>query len=189
MYRIAKNCPFRQLKIEQPWSPFVSSDTRIEKVRAITPIAPQGRKRGSPGFFDPILVIENMAAFNARGRGSLDSLRVARLRVLFELPADLGRASHPLAYIEWYTSLQRCDPNTKLYQELRSSRHRRPNAQIVSAERILGFCHLAAKCGAAIDSGWTTENVLDMAEAFLVNPYITLKTFSRSGLYPLDACL
>ncbi|KAI0683011.1 hypothetical protein BC835DRAFT_1423706 [Cytidiella melzeri] len=79
---------YKQLKIEQLWNPDL--------------------KDGSEGFqvsFDPVLVIEDTSAFKTRsGSGSLDGLRVARLRVLFELPADLGRASHPLAYVEWYTT-------------------------------------------------------------------------------------
>ncbi|KAI0694405.1 hypothetical protein BC835DRAFT_1217424, partial [Cytidiella melzeri] len=113
---------YKQLKIEQPWNPYVSSDMRLEKVRATAPVVAQGRKRGLPGFFDPVLVIEDTSAFKTRsGSGLLDGLRMARLRVLFELPADLGQASHPLAYVEWYTAFGRCDPGTRLYQVSRSS--------------------------------------------------------------------
>ncbi|KAI0342884.1 hypothetical protein BDW22DRAFT_1309089, partial [Trametopsis cervina] len=66
---------------------------------------------------------------------------------------------HPLAYIEWYTPFQCSDINTGLYQVSRSSRNHRPHAEIVEVDRIVGLCHLAAKCGAVIDQGWTTDNV------------------------------
>lgn len=57
---------YKQLKIELPWSPFISSEERVEKVRAIAPVHGQGRRQGSPGYFDPILVIEDMDAFKSR---------------------------------------------------------------------------------------------------------------------------
>jgi hypothetical protein len=63
---------YKQLKIEQPWSPFVSSETRLEKVRAIAPVASRGRHPASPGYFDPVIVIEDLAAFNMRPCGSIN---------------------------------------------------------------------------------------------------------------------
>lgn len=53
----------------------------------------------------------------------------------------------------------------------------------MTADRILGQCHLAAKCGAVIDTSWTSDNVLDNAGTFYVNPYMSLDTYFRSGLY------
>ena len=111
-------------------------------------------------------------------------IRAARIHAIFELPPELGREAHPLVYIEWYTPFQRRDAATNLYQVARSSRNRRANAEVVSVDRILGLCHLAPKCGSRIDRGWTSENVLDMATTFFVNPYLSLYTFSCSGLRP-----
>ncbi|KAI0757909.1 hypothetical protein BC629DRAFT_1296293 [Irpex lacteus] len=54
----------------------------------------------------------------------MSEIRAARLRAIFELPSEVGRISHPLVYIEWYTSFQRSDPVTKLYQVSRSTRNR-----------------------------------------------------------------
>jgi hypothetical protein len=196
---------YKRLQILQPWNPFVSSDMRLEKVRGIAPVASRGRQQQSPGYFDPVLAIEDVAKYKQRARGSLDGqcqtytthqsshtaddshssgIRAARLHVIFELPPELGRESHPLAYIEWYTPFQRRDATTNLYQVSRSSRNRRANAEVVSVDRILGLCHLAPKCGSHVDRRWTSENVLDMAAAFFVNPYLSLHTFSCSSLYP-----
>lgn len=63
---------YKQLQIIQPWSPFVSSDVRLEKVRGIAPVASRGRQQQSPGFFDPVLVVEDAAKYKQRARGSLD---------------------------------------------------------------------------------------------------------------------
>lgn len=57
---------YRLLKIEQPWNPFVGHDTRLEKVRAIAASGPRGRHEQTPGFFDPVLVIEDLAKFESR---------------------------------------------------------------------------------------------------------------------------
>ncbi len=116
-------------------------------------------------------------------------LRAARLKVIFELPAEYGRITHPLVYLEWYTPFHRVDPGTGLYQVSVSTRNRMPNSVILPANRVLGYCHLAGKCGAAIPVSWTSENVLDKASVFYVNPYISLNTFSVTGLYASSACL
>ncbi|KAI0763922.1 hypothetical protein BC629DRAFT_1596851 [Irpex lacteus] len=176
---------YKLLKVEQPWNPFVDNNTRLDKVRAIAATTSEGRRESSPGYFDPVLVIEDLTKFGGRDATNtpLAGIRTARLRVIFELPPEFGRASHPLVYIEWYTPFQRYDASTKLYQVSRSTRNRRPNAEVVSADRILGLCHLAGKCGAEIPREWTSANVLDQADMFLVNPYTNLHGFTSSGLY------
>lgn len=106
--------------------------------------------------------------------------------MIFELPADYGRLSHPLAYIDWFTPFGRLDNNTGMHQVSRSTRNRKPNADIVTVDRILGACHLVGKSGLEIDRSWGSENVLETASVFLVNPYITIDCFSGSGLYRLQ---
>ena len=91
---------------------------------------------------------------------------------------------HPLAYIEWYTPFTRVDAATNMYVVSRSTRHRRPNAAIISVDRLLGPCHLIGKCGQAISREWTSETVLDLADDFFVNPYFTVDTFALGNLYP-----
>ena len=62
----------------------------------------------------------------------------------------------------------------------RSTRNLVPNAEVLTADRLLALCHLAGKAGAHISRDWTSENVLDAAETFLVNPYLSIDVFSGS---------
>lgn len=114
---------------------------------------------------------------------TLVGLRVARLKVLFELPSLYGDYPHPLAYIEWYTPFGPQDPVTSMYTVKRSTRNRRPNAAIVSIDRIVGPCHLVSKCGQTIDRTLGVSSTLDRAEMFYVNPYFTIDIFMSSSLY------
>ena len=106
-------------------------------------------------------------------------LRVAQVRLIFNLPPQFGSFPHPLAYIEWFTRLGNPDPNTGLYSITRSTRNAQRNAEIVSVDRIIRGCHLIARCGQSILSSWTTDNVLELnSTQFLVNPYINVDTFT-----------
>lgn len=113
----------------------------------------------------------------------LTGIRVARVKVIFELPPEFGRMEHPLAYVEWYTPFTRRDPLIGMYQISRSTRNCKANASVISVNRILGPCLLIGKNGRHIDRTWTSENVLDVAPAFFVNAYTTIETFTRSELY------
>lgn len=106
-------------------------------------------------------------------------LRPAQIRVIFNLPPQFGTFSHPLAYIEWFTPLNRPDPVSGMYTTHRSTRFQRRNAAVVSVEQLVRGCHLMGKCGLKIDRKWTSNNVLDTASVFYVNPYIHVDTFTR----------
>jgi hypothetical protein len=103
---------------------------------------------------------------------------VGRIRVIFKLPLQFTPFHHPLAYIEWFTPLGRPDALTGMYVISRSTRSHRRNAAVISADRIIRSCHLVGKCGLKINRDWTTENVLDLATHFYVNPYIQVDTFT-----------
>jgi hypothetical protein len=106
-------------------------------------------------------------------------LRVAQIRLIFNLPPQFGFFRHPLAYIEWFTPLGSMDPNTGLFSITRSTRQARRNAEVVSVDRIVRGCHLMARCGQNIISTWTTDNILEQSSIhYLVNPYINVDTFT-----------
>ena len=106
-------------------------------------------------------------------------LRIAQVRLIFNLPAQFGSYPHPLAYIEWFTPLGMIDPNTGLHSVTRSTRQGQRNSEIVSVDRIIRGCHLMARCGQAILSSWTTDNILEQDSIhYLVNPYINVDTFT-----------
>ncbi|KAJ7108089.1 hypothetical protein C8R44DRAFT_582701, partial [Mycena epipterygia] len=53
----------------------------------------------------------------------------------------------PLAYVEWFTSLNRPDPVSGMFTTHRSTRLHRRNAAVVSVEHLVRGCHLMGKCG------------------------------------------
>ncbi|KAI6004576.1 hypothetical protein EDC04DRAFT_2519557, partial [Pisolithus marmoratus] len=40
---------------------------------------------------------------------------VAQLHIIFKLPEYLGHHPHPLIFVEWFTTLHRCDLVSGLY--------------------------------------------------------------------------
>ncbi|TCD63835.1 hypothetical protein EIP91_004902 [Steccherinum ochraceum] len=177
---------FKQVSILLPRNDFIGSRANYDRVRAI-PAQPQTepRRPATPAYFDTALIIEDPDLFEASGRSGLIGIRAARVRMLFELPPQFGPYPHRLAYIEWYTSFGRIDQKTRMYQVTPSTRNRRPNAAVVSVDRIHRLCHLVGKPNdEKIDRSWTSENVLDTADEFLVNPYLSVDLFSsRTPLY------
>ncbi|KAH7918147.1 hypothetical protein BV22DRAFT_1134820 [Leucogyrophana mollusca] len=111
----------------------------------------------------------------------LNDLRVAQVRVLFKLPPQYGCFPHPLAYIQWFTPMQRYDAISGMYIVSRSSRQHHCHAAIISVDRIVRNCHLIAKCGQEISTDWTTDNVLERAGSFFVNKYIDIDTFEMAS--------
>ncbi|KAI0693753.1 hypothetical protein BC835DRAFT_1275553, partial [Cytidiella melzeri] len=72
-------------------------------IRASGPVDQQGRCHGTSGVFDPVLVVEDAERYCKQKKGLLDGLCAARIRVIFELPAEFSQLAHPLVYLEWYT--------------------------------------------------------------------------------------
>lgn len=98
--------------------------------------------------------------------------------MIFKLPQQFGVYPHPLAYVEWFTRLRDPDPTTGMYHITRSTRNHRPNAEVVSIDRITRGCHLIPKAGSLIDRRWTKDNCLELGKYFMVSRYISLDTFS-----------
>jgi hypothetical protein len=100
--------------------------------------------------------------------------------VIFELPPQFGMdISGPLVYVEWFTPLGLPDLTTGMHVVKRSTRHHNRNSAIVSINDLVCGCHLMAKCGTQVDKSFTTDDVLEKATQFYVNPYIHVDTFSQ----------
>ncbi|KAJ6532372.1 hypothetical protein B0H19DRAFT_888523, partial [Mycena capillaripes] len=166
---------FNQISLHLPRNRYLSDQPRKSRIRAIAAVPPKGRFAGSPAVFDTALVIEDPSQYVPSS--GIAGLRPAQIRVIFKLPPQFGTYTHPLAYIEWFTPLNRPDPTTGMFTTHRSTRAHRRNAAVISVEHIVRSCHLMAKCGASIDRKWTSSNVLDEASMFYVNPYIHVDTF------------
>ncbi|KIK26116.1 hypothetical protein PISMIDRAFT_55254, partial [Pisolithus microcarpus 441] len=66
---------------------------------------------------------------------------------------------HPLAYVEWFTTLHHHDPVTGLYVVTRSTCNCHPNMSVISIDHFVCVCHLQASGGSSMD--WTSDNVLE----------------------------
>ena len=60
-----------------------------------------------------------------------------------------------------------------------STRLHKHKAEIISINDVVSGCHLMAKCGMQIDQSYTTDDVLEKATTFYLNPYIDVDTFSK----------
>ena len=87
--------------------------------------------------------------------------------------------SGPLAYVKWFTPLGLPESTTGMHVVKRSTRHHKRNLEIISINDIICSCHLMAKCGTQVDKSFTTDNVLEKATQFYLNPYIDVDTFSQ----------
>jgi hypothetical protein len=106
-------------------------------------------------------------------------LRVAQIRLIFDLPQHFGTFPHPLAYIEWFTPLGTPDASTGLHLITRSTRHTRRNSAVVSVDRVLRGCHLMARYPRVVPSTWSADNILEQGSLqYLFNPYINVDTFT-----------
>lgn len=90
-----------------------------------------------------------------------------------------SEVSGPLVYIEWFTSIGLPDPTTGMHIVKRSTRLHKRKSEIISINDLVSGCHLMAKCGTQIDQSFTTDDVLEKATTFFLNPYIDVDTFSK----------
>ena len=185
---------FNQLYVKIKPSVVTGHDSSWQKIRAKPKVAACGRKAGSPPdlilclcgtkdtsreFFGGLIVSTQPHRRRkcALTRISLQEMRIAQVRVIFKLPDHLGHYPHPLAYVEWFTSLRRHDPISGQFIVSHSMWNHQRNVLVISADRFTCPCHLQAQCGRNISSDWTANNMLETASAFHVNSYIDLDTF------------
>ncbi|KAJ7214180.1 hypothetical protein B0H12DRAFT_1242211 [Mycena haematopus] len=126
---------FNQISIHLPRNRYLSDHPLKNRIRAIAAVPPKGRKPGSPAIFDTALVIEDPSQYIPSS--GITGLRPAQIRVIFKLPPQFGAYPHPLAYVEWFTPLNRPDPITDMFTTHRSTRARRRNAAVISVEHIM----------------------------------------------------
>lgn len=70
---------YKQIRVDQRWNIFhTNADTACHRFRAVPPTSKRADTRSvdSPGYFDPVLVVEDMGMFQQAQRGSLDGTSV-----------------------------------------------------------------------------------------------------------------
>ncbi|KAG1720068.1 uncharacterized protein EDB91DRAFT_1065033, partial [Suillus paluster] len=104
--------------------------------------------------------------------------RIGRLKVIFRLPQQVygsiqpAWTKDPLAYVEWYAPLK---PAAEDYHEmytvkkhLLSSDGSLPG-KVIPLSSIRQTCQLVPNFGTTIPIDWTSDNVLDKCDTFLLN--------------------
>ena len=106
---------------------------------------------------------------------------IAQVRVIFEIPSKavhnifLGSNITPpqhLAYVEWFSPIP-ANPgsNHLLYRVTRLTYNGRQRATIIPVDSILRSVHLFPIFGPHAPQEWNTFSVLEMCNAFYINPF------------------
>ncbi|KAJ7022385.1 hypothetical protein C8F04DRAFT_1213584 [Mycena alexandri] len=80
---------------------------------------------------------QNLLIWIALSSALFSGLRVAQVKVIFQVPSHYPGKPGPLAYIEWFTPLRRPDDTDGYYHLSRSSRQHGPYAEIIPVDRIV----------------------------------------------------
>jgi hypothetical protein len=112
--------------------------------------------------------------------------RIAQLHVVFRIPSHPAAVlfGHtlpgPLAYVEWFTipTIAARDKDARMYKIARSYKsgrraggERERQAAVVELDTVIRSCHLGPQFSKVANRAWTSNNVLDRAERFLLNNF------------------
>ncbi|KAJ7160815.1 hypothetical protein C8R46DRAFT_1000716 [Mycena filopes] len=110
--------------------------TNIVRATSPTPASLSQRKAAEPAHLDFALVRTGESNLFTAGT-ALAGLRVAQVKVIFQVPPHYPGKTGPLAYIEWFTPLRRPDDLDGYFHLSRSSRQHGPYAEIIPVDRIV----------------------------------------------------
>ncbi|KAL1672289.1 hypothetical protein EV122DRAFT_224995 [Schizophyllum commune] len=161
----------------------------------------------SPGRSDTVLVLDRDTAQAAgfaggymmfhsfRSSSKYTGTRVGRVKVVFKLPRVLdiygphpapeAWPKGPLAYVEWFSPLRRAPDGVhgmfKVARMGPSSREGVVPGAIIPLANIRQSCMLIPVYGHRLDissqKAWTSDNVLDKCEDFLINNWQSMYTY------------
>ncbi|KAG1787961.1 uncharacterized protein HD556DRAFT_1245932 [Suillus plorans] len=126
------------------------------------------------GCFDTVVV---MVDSDCECTG-LKGTRIGRLKVIFRLPQQVygsvqpAWTKDPLAYVEWYAPLK---PAAEDYYELYTVKKPLLSldgslpGRVISLSSIRQTCQLVPNFGRTVPIDWTSDNVLDKCDSFLLN--------------------
>ncbi|KAJ7634868.1 hypothetical protein FB45DRAFT_830357 [Roridomyces roridus] len=164
---------YKRFSIMLPKIPAITSHDRKDVVRAVRgevmKMTEKGVRQATAGQFDTVLVRTAKPDGDQR---PTDGLSVARVRVIFCLPAKHGIYPDPLAYVDWYKPLNAPVPDIGMHEVSLSSRNHRQKSSIIPITAIFRSCHLIPVFGRAANPTWTSDRVLDQCKSFYVNPYL-----------------
>ncbi|KAJ7889434.1 hypothetical protein B0H13DRAFT_2341561 [Mycena leptocephala] len=133
MFGTWKRISFRLPKIPEVGE---RHSTNLVRATAPAPVSLDQRKAAEPAHLDFALIRTGERNSFTAGT-ALAGLRVAQVKVIFQVPAHYPGKSGPLAYIEWFPPLRTPDPLDGYYHLTRSSRQHAPYAEIITVDRIV----------------------------------------------------
>ncbi|KAK0460760.1 hypothetical protein IW261DRAFT_1554531 [Armillaria novae-zelandiae] len=158
----AKYQVYKRFRIHIPPVPEVLTSITLDVIRA-SPSYTAERKKHVPAQFDTVLAQRDLPLNKTQDLDLLggNGLHVAQVHAIFKLPEELGLFPHPLAYVEWFTPLQRVDKHTEMFRVERSLWNHCRNASIIPITYISRSCHLIPYSGHIMDPTWTSESALE----------------------------
>ncbi|KAF9044688.1 hypothetical protein BDP27DRAFT_1374123 [Rhodocollybia butyracea] len=174
----AKYQLYKHIHIVLPSTPEISDHPVMDLCRATAaqPVAVSGKTRWkpAPAQFNTVLARKELPESRSEGLDVLgpNGLHVAQVRAIFELPEELSTFPHPLAYVEWFTPLQKLDKDTLMYQVEHSEKNNIHSASIIPVTYISRSCHLIPFSGNCTDGKWTGKNILNECKSFHLNLYL-----------------
>ena len=99
-------------------------------------------------------------------------LMVSQVHIIFSLPSEYSSFTHPLAYVEWFTSFHSPVADLRMYQVSRSTRSSCHCASIIPITQIECSIHLIPKFGRVMNITWSVDDVLELCKTFYVNLYV-----------------
>ncbi|KAJ6540402.1 hypothetical protein B0H19DRAFT_959789 [Mycena capillaripes] len=164
---------YKRLSLSLPRIAEAHSSDQRDTIRAVKgePLrtTSNGIKAEKKGQFDTVLVRVSPRRIN---EGPIDGIGVARVRVIFRIPADFGDYPEPVAYVDWFKPLQPPVKDLGMHQVSLSSQNLRQRSSIIPISDIMRSCHLIPVFGQSVDPGWTSETVLNRCKSFYLNPYL-----------------
>ncbi|KAJ7934044.1 hypothetical protein B0H13DRAFT_1591831 [Mycena leptocephala] len=133
MFGTWKRISFRHSKIPEVGE---RHSTNLVRATAPAPASLEQRRAAEPAHLDFALIRTGEQNSFTAGT-ALAGLRVAQVKVIFQVPAHYPGKSGPLAYIEWFTPLRSPDSLDGYYHLTRSSRQHGPYAEIITLDRIV----------------------------------------------------
>ncbi|VDB95564.1 unnamed protein product [Peniophora sp. CBMAI 1063] len=125
--------------------------------------------------FSTVLYIHNQDEAAEYG---VQGYRVERIRAIFDVPDIINRqrppnASRHLAYLELFTPFEEGpERHSRLWRVARQMSNGEPRPLVVPLDLIFQSCHLIPNFGTAVNLSWTSQDVLDQAMRFYLNPFI-----------------
>lgn len=110
--------------------------------------------------------------------------RVAQVRVVFSFTKKAAAAAmwpdkmdpHPpkhMAYIQWFTPFHERERTNGIYPVKRSIKDEVPEAEVIAVDdRLRGSVYLCLKFEPAVPRDWTSSNMLERADSFLLDGHL-----------------